>query len=102
MEAWEKGWINSGADIKVQKSRTFGSYMEEYIDTVARKRLTDSGYRNYVGTLRCNFYKYPIAHLQLHMLSMKEFGDYYNTILANKSKKTCSIPLSKERAVPAS
>ena len=92
LEAWEKGWINSGADIKVQKSRTFGSYMEEYIDTVARKRLTDSGYRNYVGTLRCNFYKYPIAHLQLHMLSMKEFGDYYNTILANKSKKTCSIP----------
>lgn len=92
LKAWEKGWINSGADIKVKKSRTFGSYMEEYIDTVARKTLTDSGYYNYTKTMRANFYGYHIAQLQLHMLSKKEFGDYYNEMLKTKAEKTCSIP----------
>lgn len=92
MEAWEKGWINSGADIKIKKSRTFGSFMEEYIDTIARPKMTESGYLSYIRHMNVNFYPYPISKLQLHMLSKKAFTDYYNAILATKSEKTCSLP----------
>ncbi len=92
MRAWEKGWINSNADIKIKKTRTFGSYMEEYIDTVARPKMTESGYVSYIRHMNVNFYPYPISKLQLHMLNKKVFTDYYNTILATKSEKTCSLP----------
>lgn len=87
MKAWEKGWINSNADIKVKKSRTFGSYMEEYVDTIARPRMTESGYVSYVRHMNVNFYPYSISKLQLHMLNKKVFTDYYNQILATMSEK---------------
>ena len=40
-----------------------------------------------------NFYEFPIAKFQLHMLNVSEFEKYYDTILALKSKKTCSLPI---------
>lgn len=91
-KAWEKGWINSNADIKIKKTRTFGSYMEEFIDTVVRKKITESGYVSYTRCMNSNFYKYKIAKLQLHMLSRKEFADYYNQLLREKAEKTVSLP----------
>ena len=91
MRVWEKEF-ESGKDIKIKKTRTFGSYMEEYIDTVVKKTITASGYHSYISNMKNNFYPFPISNLQLHMLSKVEFENYYNTILELKSKKTCSLP----------
>lgn len=42
--------------------------------------------------MKNNFYNYPIANLQLSMLSKVEFQSYYDSILRVKSRKTCSFP----------
>lgn len=92
LAAWEKE-IERGRDTKIDKSKTFGQYMEEYIDTEARLTLTGSGYHSYVRTMNKNFYTFPIAKLQLHMLNAVEFERYYDSILALKSRRTCSLPI---------
>lgn len=91
MKAWEKEF-ERGRDTKIIKSKTFGEYMEEYLDTVCKPTLTASGYKSYTNGMRKNFFEFPISKLQLHMLNAVEFEKYYNTILSLKSKKTCSIP----------
>lgn len=90
--AWEKE-IERGRDTKVNKAKTFGQYMEEYIDTEAKPTLTGSGYHSYISNMKNNFYPFPIAKLQLHMLSTVEFEKYFDSILELKSKKTCSLPI---------
>lgn len=40
-----------------------------------------------------NFFSFPIARYQLHMLSAVEFEKYFDSILALKSRKTCSLPI---------
>ncbi len=92
LAAWEKE-IERGRDTKVNKSKTFGQYMEEYVDTEVKSALTGSGYHSYISNLRNNFYPFPISKMQLHMLSAVEFEKYFNTILELKSKKTCSLPI---------
>ena len=92
LDAWEKE-IEKGRDIKINKSKTFGEYMEEYIETEAKSTLTGSGYHSYIRCMNKNFYEFPIAKFQLHMLNVSEFEKYYDTILALKSKKTCSLPI---------
>ena len=92
LDAWEKE-IEKGRDIKINKSKTFGEYMEEYIETEAKPTLTGSGYHSYIRCMNKNFYEFPIAKFQLHMLNVSEFEKYYDTILALKSKKTCSLPI---------
>ena len=92
LDAWEKE-IEKGRDIKINKSKTFGEYMEEYIETEAKSTLTGSGYHSYIRCMNKNFYEFPIAKFQLHMLNVSEFEKYYDTILEKKSKKTCSLPI---------
>lgn len=92
LAAWEKE-IERGRDTKVNKSKTFGQYMEEYVDTEVKPALTGSGYHSYISNLRNNFYPFPISKMQLHMLSAVEFEKYFNVILELKSKKTCSLPI---------
>ena len=92
LDAWEKE-IERGNDLKVHKTKTFGSYMEEFIENEVKPGLTGSGYHSYVSVLKCNFYDYPIAKYQLSMLNAVEFEKYYDTILSLKSKKTCSSPI---------
>ena len=92
LDAWEKE-IEKGRDIKINKSKTFGEYMEEYIETEAKSTLTGSGYHSYIRCMNKNFYEFPIAKFQLHMLNVSEFEKYYDTILTLKSKKTCSLPI---------
>lgn len=92
LNAWEKEII-CGNDVKINKSKTFGKYMEEYIEQEVKPNLTASGYLSYVSNLRNNFYPFHISKLQLQMLNAKEFENYYNTILALKSKKTCALPI---------
>lgn len=90
-DAWEKEFIK-GKDVKVNRKKTFGEYMDEFIETEVKPGLTASGYHSYISTMKNNFYPFPISKLQLHMLNVVEFESYYNTILALKSKKTCNLP----------
>lgn len=90
--AWEKE-IERGRDTKINKSKTFGQYMDEYIDTEVKPNITGSGYHSYVSNMKNNFFPFPIAKYQLQMLNAAEFEKYYNTILSLKSKKTCSLPM---------
>lgn len=90
--AWEKEF-EAGRDIKVNKSKTFGAYMEEFIETEVKHSLTGSGYHSYISNMKNNFYPFPIAKFQLQMLNAREFEKYYDAIYALKSKKTCSLPI---------
>lgn len=92
LSAWEKE-IERGRDTKVNRAKTFGQYMEEYIDTEAKPTLTGSGYHSYISNMRNNFYPFSISKLQLHMLSAVEFEHYFDSILELKSRKTCSLPI---------
>lgn len=91
-DAWEKEF-EKGKDIKINKTKTFGEYMDEFIETEVKHSLTGSGYHSYISNLKCNFYPFTISKFQLNMLSVSEFEKYYDTILGLKSKKTCSLPI---------
>lgn len=91
LRAWEKEF-ERGRNIKVNKSKTFGKYMEEYIETEAKPKLTGSGYHSYVRAMNKNFFNFPISNYQLHMLNAVEFEKYYDTLLSLKSRKTCAFP----------
>lgn len=98
-DAWEKEYINHGNDLKIDKAKTFGKYLEEYIDTQVKGSVTSSTYYTYIRNMRFLFYNHNIAVLQLHMLSQKVFQDYYDEIGAKYSKKTCSFPIQLCRRV---
>lgn len=92
LSAWEKE-LKRGKDLKINKSKTFGKYMEEYIEFEVKPTLTGSGYHSYISNMKNNFYPFPISKLQLHMLSAVEFEHYFDSILELKSRKTCSLPI---------
>ena len=91
LKRWEKE-IEAGRDTKVDKKKTFGQYMTEFIDSEVAKGITDSGYHSYVRTLRANFYNYTISAYQLQMLNRVEFQKYYDELQKTKSHKTCLFP----------
>ena len=91
-DAWEKEFIK-GNDTKVSKTKTFGEYLKEYLDTEIQPKVTASGYKSYLSALNNNFFNMPIANFQLKMLNAQVFQEYFDTILALKSKKTCSLPI---------
>lgn len=91
-QAWEKE-IDKGNDTRISKTKTFGKYMEEFIESEVKPNLTASAYHSYVSNLKVNFYPYSIANYQLHMLSKVDFDRYYDDILRAKSKKTCALPM---------
>lgn len=90
---WEKEFISNGIDTKVNKSKTLGAYMDEFVENIAKNTLSGSGYHTYIRALGNYFYKYDIANLQLHMLNKKVFEDYYDEINSKFSKKTCAFPI---------
>lgn len=92
LDAWEKEF-EKGRDTKINRSKTFGEYMDEYIETEAKKTLTGSGYHSYVRVLRNTFYNHIISKLQLQMLTANEFQKYYDDILKQKARKTCAVPV---------
>lgn len=89
---WEKMY-ESDSISKIDKKRTFGSYMEEFIDTVVKKQVTASTYKSYIYTMNANFYNYKISTLQLSMLSKVEFELFYDHVIHDKSWKTASFPI---------
>lgn len=90
--AWEKE-IERDRDTKINKAKTFGEYMSEYIETEVKSNITGSGYHTYINNMNRNFFDFPISKYQLHMLNAVEFERYFDTILELKSKKTCSLPM---------
>lgn len=91
LKRWEKQ-IEAGKDTKQDKKKTFGQYMDEFIDSEVAKGISQSGYHSYVSTLRQNFYNHPISNYQLQMLNKVEFQKYYDELQSKKSHKTCLFP----------
>jgi integrase len=91
VRAWEKEY-EKGRDTRHSKTKTFGQYMDEFIETEVKKNITASGYHSYISTMNKNFYPFSISKLQLHMLNAEEFKKYYDEISKQKSKKTCLTP----------
>ena len=92
LDAWEKEF-ERGRDTKINRSKTFGQYMEEYIDQEVKPSITASTYHSYISAMKNNFYPFPISKYQLHMLNGSEFQKYYDTIGAQKARKTCAFPI---------
>lgn len=92
LSAWEKE-LERGRDTKIDKTKTFGKYMEEFIEEEVKPAITGSAYHSYTNTMNANFFKFPIANYQLQMLSAIEFEKHFDTILSLKSKRTCALPI---------
>lgn len=92
LKIWEKE-IENGRDVKIDKTKTFGKYMEEFLSTIVMPTITASGYRTYVNSMHENFYKEPISKYQLQMLNTFEFQKYYDSISEKKARKTCLLPV---------
>lgn len=90
--AWEK-MFESNSVQKVDKSKTFGQYMEEFIDKEVKRNITASSYKSYIYTMNANFYNYKISKLQLQMLNTVEFELYFDHITHDKSIKTAAVPI---------
>lgn len=83
--------FEDGIDEKIDKKKTFGKYMEEYLEVI-KSTLTQSGYYSYINSMKNNFFKYDISKMQLNMLSKKVFQDFYDELLTNKARKTATVP----------
>lgn len=90
---WEKNFEKNKNNTKLDRSRTFGSYMEQFIDEEVKTEISASTYKSYIYTMRANFYNYKISKLKLHELNKTEFQIFYDTITKEKSKKTSSFPI---------
>lgn len=90
--AWEK-MHEANSTEKIDKKRTFGSYMEEFIDKEVKPTIAASSYKSYIYTMRANFYNYKISKLQLNMLNTVEFELFFDHITHDKSIKTASFPI---------
>lgn len=92
VKAWEKQYEERRI-IKIDKKKTFGEYMEEFIEEEVKPGVTGSTYKSYIYTLNANFYNYKISKLQLQNLSKVEFEIFFDTITHDKSVKTASVPI---------
>lgn len=90
---WEKEIIEYNNDSKVDKSKTFGAYMEEYMNNEVKNRIQQSSWHGYYRDYQNYFVKYRIANLQLHMLSVKAFEEYYSELATKYAKKTIMTPV---------
>ena len=91
LAAWEKDY-ERGSDTKIDKKRTFGEYMDEFVDMEVKFNITASGYHTYIRALSANFYNMPISKYQLQMLNAVEFQKYYDELMEKKARKTCLFP----------
>lgn len=92
LKAWEKQFLSTHSDSKVNKTKTFGQYMEEYLKSLVGT-ITDSCYRSYCSCMERYFFTYPISNLQLHLLNKIEFQSYFDDISSHYSRKTCKMPV---------
>lgn len=92
MQAWEKMYEAQSIQ-KIDRTKTFGQYMEEWIDEEVKPGVTGSTYKSYIYTMNANFYNHKISNLRLSMLNKVEFEIYFDTIIHEKSMKTASVPI---------
>lgn len=90
--AWEKSF-EDGRNTSIDRKKTFGQYMEEFIETEVKPYVTGSTYKSYIYTMNANFYNYKISKLQLHLLNTVEFEIYFDAVIHDKSFKTASVPI---------
>lgn len=90
--AWEKSF-EDGRDVKIDKKKTFGQYMDEFIENEVKPYVSGSTYKSYIYTMNENFYNYKISKLQLHLLNTVEFEIYFDAVIHDKSFKTASVPI---------
>lgn len=90
--AWEKAFERS-QNQKIDPKKTFGEYMEEFIDEEVKPNITASTYKTYIYTMNRNFYSYKISKLQLKNLSTVEFEIFFDTVIHDKSTKTAAFPI---------
>lgn len=91
--AWEKDFERTLKNNKVERNRSFGSYMEEFIETEVKPYVSASTYKSYIYTMRANFFNYKISKLSLKSLSTVEFEVFFDALLKKKSEKTVSFPV---------
>ena len=89
---WERAYESQSLN-KFDKTKTFGQYMEDWIDEEVKPYVTASTYKSYVYTMRANFYDYKISKLQLSALNTVEFEIFFDTITHSKSIKTATVPM---------
>lgn len=83
--------MSYGNDVKVDKTKTFGTYMKDWMQNVIlHSGITQSTYFSYTKNLDNMFYKYDISNLQLKMLNPKIFEDYYNELNSKYALKSTS------------
>lgn len=90
---WENNFEKNKNNNKIDRNRTFGSYMEQFIDEEVKPGISASAYKTYIYTMRANFYNYKISRLKLHELNKVEFQIFYDAIINDKSQKTASFPI---------
>lgn len=91
LKKWEYEYENN-EDIKPDKTKTFGAYMQDYMLVVKSKEVAGSTYKSYCELLNYAFYNRQIAKYQLHMLNKNVFETYYNTV-AKKYAKSIQVSL---------
>lgn len=85
--------FSEGRDVTVDKKKTLGNYMDEYMTNVIKASgITASTYHTYYRTMQKMFQDSELSRLQLHMLNPKEFEDYYNDLLSHYAEKSCNTP----------
>lgn len=92
LRRWEKEY-ERGHNSKLDKSKTFGQYMEEFIEGEVKSGVSASTYKSYIYTLRANFYNYKISKLQLGMLNQVEFELFFDRLVHDKSENTAKVPI---------
>lgn len=89
---WEKNF-EKNKNNKIDKNRTFGSYMEEFIDSEVKSNIAGSSYKSYIYTMQANFYNFKISKLKLKDLNKVEFEIFYDNLIKMKSQKTAAFPI---------
>lgn len=90
--AWEKSY-ESGLNMQIDKKKTFGEYMKDFIEKEVKPNVTGSTYKSYIYTLDANFYNHRISSFRLNTLNTVEFEVYFDALSHEKSIKTASVPI---------
>lgn len=90
---WEKNYEETRLNKKMDKKKTFGQYMDEFIETEVKPEVAGATYKSYVYTLQANFYNCKISNYRLEDLNKVEFETYFDSIIKKKSNKTANVPM---------
>ena len=85
---WEKNYEETRLNKKMDKKKTFGQYMDEFIETEVKPEVAGATYKSYVYTLQANFYNCKISNYRLEDLNKVEFETYFDSIIKKKSRIT--------------